>query len=128
MSECRGMDYESRLNYLELPKLEDRRMRGDMILTYRLLSGEEGIDYRKFFRLSEEHYELRGQHSKKIALTRPTLDIRKYFFSWRVIQKWNSLTEYEVSAPCTSVFKERYDRMEIEGRNEIQEEPYTADV
>ena len=128
VSECRGMDYESRLNYLELPKLEDRRMRGDMILTYRLLSGEEGIDYRKFFRLSEEHYELRGQHSKKIALTRPTLDIRKYFFSWRVIQKWNSLTEYEVSAPCTSVFKERYDRMEIEGRNVMQEEPYTADV
>ena len=88
-----------------------------MILTYRLLSGEEGIDYRRFFTLSDDHYNLRGQHSKKIKKTQATLDLRRSFFSWRVIDKWNSLTEYEVSAPCTSVFKSRYDEKERLGRN-----------
>ncbi|CAL4122992.1 unnamed protein product, partial [Meganyctiphanes norvegica] len=44
----KNMDYETRLKELKLTKLEDRRTRGDMILTYRLINGLEGIDYRKF--------------------------------------------------------------------------------
>ena len=115
-----GMSYQQRLNYLELPSLEERRTRGDMILTYRLLSGEEGIDYRKFFKLSDEHYVLREQHSKKLARKTNLLAVRYNFFSQRVINKWNKLSEYEVSAPCTSEFKRRYDEKEkLRRRNEM---------
>merc|ERR1711872_845753 len=54
-------EYEERLRELKLTKLEDRRKRGDMIPTYRLLRGEEGIDYNKIFTLSDDHYNLRVQ-------------------------------------------------------------------
>ena len=84
-----------------------------MILTYRLLNGEEGIDYNTFFTLSVGHYNLRG-HSRKLVKTREHLNVRRNFFSKRVIDKWNGLSEYEVTAPSTSTFKKRYDKMENE--------------
>ena len=84
-----------------------------MILTYRLINGMERVDYHKFFSLENNHYNLRG-HSQKIVRTNLNLDVRKYFFSRRVIEKWNSLTEYEISAPSTAVFKKRYDEIELE--------------
>ena len=113
VKDLKNVEYPERLKRLKLIKLEDRRTRGDMILTYRLLNGLEGIDYRKFFKLDDGPYNLRG-HSKKLDKPRPTLDVRKFFFSHRVIDKWNNLNEEEVTAPNTRVFKLRYDKAEIE--------------
>ena len=111
----KNMDYETRLKELNLTSLEDRRTRGDMIYTYRLINGWEGVDYSKFFALEDHHYNLRG-HSKKIARTNMNLNVRRFFFSRRVIEKWNSLTEDEVSATSTSTFKAKYDEIEKNGR------------
>ena len=105
------LSYEDRLKELELPTLKDRRTRGDMILTYRLLHGKEGIDYRRFFHLAGRSHNTRG-HSLKLTKPQARLDTRKYFFSSRVIDKWNSLTEEEVSANSTHMFKKRYDENE----------------
>ena len=113
VKDLKDKEYPERLKALKLTKLEDRRTRGDMILTYRLLNGLEDIDYQKFFTLDTRVYNLRG-HSKKLIKPRPSLDVRKYFFSHRVIDKWNDLSEEEVTAPNTRVFKLRYDKAEIE--------------
>ena len=105
------LSYEERLNELDLPTLKDRRTRGDMILTYRLIHGEEGIDYKKFFSLSESTHNTRG-HSMKITKPTARLDARKYFFSHRVVDKWNDLTAEEVTAKSTHMFKKKYDENE----------------
>ena len=86
-----------------------------MILTYRLINGKENVDYRIFFTLVDDHYDLRG-HSMKIARINMSLDVRRYFFSRRVVKKWNSLTEDDVMAPSTAAFKRRYDKKEKDGR------------
>ena len=44
VNKLRNKEYEDRLKDLKLTKLEDRRIRGDMILTYRLLNGKEDLD------------------------------------------------------------------------------------
>ena len=111
----RNIEYDVRLKELKLTRLEDRRIRGDMILTYRLINGKENVDYRKFFTLVDDHYDLRG-HKMKIERTTMNLDVRRYFFSRRVVKKWNSLTEDEVNAPSTAAFKRRYDEKEKDGR------------
>ena len=103
---------------MKIPKLEDRRITGDMILTYRLITGEKGIDHETFFSLQHSRYNLRG-HSKKIFKTRAHLNIRRNFFSWRVVDKWNSLTEYDVTAPSTASFKARYDKKEAMRKGRI---------
>ena len=105
--EYRHLSYAERLEELELPRLAGRRTRGDIILTYRLINGEEGINYRKFFTLDERPYGLREQHTKKISRGQEECELRRYFFSKRVIDKWNKLTEEEASAPSTSD-KRRY--------------------
>ena len=69
--EVMSMEYEDRLKELKLPKLQKRRVRDDMILTYRLLIGDEGIHHERFFSLEQSRYHLRGdQH----------LNIRRFFF------------------------------------------------
>ena len=109
--EFNHLSYENRLKELGLTTLKDRRTRGDMILTYRLLKGEEGVDFSKFFSLAENEYDTRG-HSKKLEKPMVRLDTRKYFFSSRVIDKWNELTEEEVTARNTHMFKKLYDENE----------------
>ena len=109
--EVKNLDYDERLNYLELPKLEDRRIRGDMILTYRLINGKEGIDYQKFFSLEDHGYDTRG-HNMKISKPGQYSDPRLYGFSYRVIDVWNDLTPGEVNAASTSVFRKLYDEQE----------------
>ena len=44
-------------------------------------------------------------HSKKICKVRFNIDVRKYFFSNRVIDKWNNLDQDTVDAPSLNSFK-----------------------
>ena len=53
--------YEERLTQLKLYRLEERRLRGDLIQTFRLLTGKENIDLDQF---NINLNNLRG-HSKK---------------------------------------------------------------
>ena len=52
------------------------------------------------------------------------LEVRKNFFSKRVIEKWNSLTAKEVSAMKTSEFKERYGNEEKKRKKSLEENIY----
>jgi len=67
---------------------KERRVRGDMIEVYKLMTGKEQISPGQFFTPTVAHYKLKG-HNKKLTKARPRLDIRKYFFSQRVINRWN---------------------------------------
>ena len=62
-------------------------------------------------------------HSKKIYRKYSRLNIRKYWFTQRVTDKWNKLTPAEVEANKTSSFKARYDineeRRRVEERTNI---------
>ncbi len=48
----RDLPYEERLVRLKLTTLEESRARGDTILTYKLISGKEGIGPDKFFKMA----------------------------------------------------------------------------
>nr|XP_053632169.1 uncharacterized protein LOC128688366 [Cherax quadricarinatus] len=47
--ELRGMSYEERLREIDLTTLEDRRVRGDMITTYKILRGINKVDRDRMF-------------------------------------------------------------------------------
>ncbi len=69
--------------------------KGDMILVYKILSD--------FFQMTDTS-RLRG-HSLKLKKERSRLDLRKFTFSQRVVNWWNDLPAYIVTAPTTKVFK-----------------------
>ena len=98
--------YSDRLKKLKLPSLEYRRLRGDMIETYKYLHGHYDTEYPKFEKTTTTH--LRG-HSLKIAKQRTRLSIRSNFFSNRITNTWNNLPEQVITAPSVDSFKRRLD-------------------
>ena len=107
----KNLPYDERLRKLGLTRLTERRKRGDMIETYKILTGKEKVDSKKFFWPAT----FRGRsHSKKVYRKYSKLNIRKYYFSQRVVKNWNTLTEEEVNAKKTGEFKRKYDKKEAE--------------
>ncbi len=102
------MPYTERLKYLKLPTLVYRRHRGDMIEVYKLMNGIYDRDVSMNLQRNV-HSSTRG-HSMKLASMGSRHDIRKYSFSVRVVNIWNSLTEDVVSAGSISIFKNRLDK------------------
>ena len=116
MPSMEEMLYENRLKELNLYSLEERRVRGDMILMYRLVQGEMDLDYRKFFTDVNEcgRWSLRREHpltlKSKIEESPYMPDVRRHFFTHRVLQPWNNLPEQVVSSENVDAFKRNYDQ------------------
>ena len=96
--------YCERLLLLNLFPLDIRRLRGDLILTFRLFVENQASN---FFTLAGES-SLRG-HDKKILKPHCRTSTRLRFFSVRVIQPWNSLPQDVVCASSLACFKTHLD-------------------
>ena len=88
--------------------MENRRLRGDLIETFKIITGIEKIDATDFFEFSEGKYNLRG-HKHKLSVERSRLEIRRHFFSQRVVNHWNRLPAGVVQATSVNSFKTRLD-------------------
>ena len=77
---------------------------------YKLLTEKEQTDYKQFLRLAENHYGVRG-HEKKLNRDRSRLDTRKFYFSQRVVNSWNSFPAEVVNAESVNNFKNAYNRL-----------------
>ena len=84
------LSYDECLKKLGLTTLQTRRLRGDLIETHKILTKKERVDINHFFQFADPGYNLRG-HSMKLYKSNVRLNIRKHFFSQRVIDTWNDL-------------------------------------
>jgi hypothetical protein len=103
----KDMTYENRLRKLKLPTLAYRRKRGDMIEAFKLTSGLYDTALPSLLEI-QKNTRTRG-HSKKLYQHRSNKDIRKNFFTNRIINIWNSLPENVISAKNTKIFEHRLD-------------------
>ena len=122
----RNMTYDERLKELGLLRLEDRRIRGNMIETYKIISGKEDINSGLFFKMAPVRGDPETVRNLKIYKERFMSNKRKFVFSQRVVDKWNSLSNEEVNAAKTSGFKANYDRKEKERREMRDRYPYVC--
>jgi len=101
--------YEERLKLLGITTLEKRRVRGDLIQVFRIVKGFDLVNIENFFELDDGGgHALRG-HKWKLKVKRNRLQLRKCFFSQRVIGSWNRLPGYAVEASSVNSFKKRLD-------------------
>ena len=105
---CSGMPYKERLIFLKLPTLRFRRLRGDMIEVFKILSGiYDGNVVPKLNRTLNSR--TRG-NLFKLAHEYTKHDIRKYSFCIRVVNTWNSLPDSVVSSMSVNSFKNSIDK------------------
>uniref|UniRef100_A0A3B3RVY9 Reverse transcriptase domain-containing protein n=1 Tax=Paramormyrops kingsleyae TaxID=1676925 RepID=A0A3B3RVY9_9TELE len=105
----RGMSYEERLFELNLFSLKQRRLRGDMIQVYKILTGLDAVQPNSYFSISS-NTRTRG-HRWKLAGEHFKLDLRKHFFTQCVVRVWNSLPDNVVQAESLGSFKSELDKI-----------------
>lgn len=102
------LSYEERLKELNLPSLVYRRLRGDLIEVYKILSGKYDPEVSDLFNLNTQQ-STRG-HNFKLYKKRPRLNVRKYSFCYRVVDAWNRLPNDIVTAKSVHSFERKLDK------------------
>ena len=110
ISEVRELSYEKRLQSLNIPSLEHRRYRSDMVQMFKIMKEAERIDSGQFF--ERVTYDRTRGHSLKIKKPRSHLLIRQRFFSSRSVSAWNSLPQTLIDSDNVHQFKRMFDKMQ----------------
>ncbi|XP_059822785.1 uncharacterized protein LOC132392642 [Hypanus sabinus] len=102
-----GLSYVERLERLGLYTLEFRRIRGDLIETYKIIKGLDTLEAGSTFPLMGEsrtrgHSLIRGRPFRT--------EMQKNFFTQRVVDMWNALPQKAVEAKSLDAFKGELDR------------------
>ena len=121
LSDVRGDSYEEKLKAAGLITLSERRVRGNMIETFKTMRGVNHVNRDEWFSMQlEEHRPTRSntavvgeelERRKEVIIgQRAKLEVRRNFFTVRVEKEWNSLPEVVKAQRTVNGFKNAYDR------------------
>ena len=105
-----NLTYKDRLALLNLPSLELRRLRLDLLSCYKILFGLTSINSSELFELRQS--TTRG-HPYKLFKSQCTSVVRSSFFTQRIINVWNDLPVNIVNFSSLACFKHSLDKVDF---------------
>ena len=129
LSDVKGETYGEKLDDAGLTTLKERRKRGDLIETYKTMTGINKVNKNEWFEIVEgDGRATRGntvvedgrveKKSNIICKKTVRMDIRKNFFTHRVVNGWNGLPEKIRSQRSLNAFKNELDAWMKKERDE----------
>lgn len=115
LPDLRDQPYEFRMQRLGLTTLRERRLRGDLIETFKILRVYYTVPL-NIFHLNNNS-QLRG-HIYKLEKERTSTNVRRNFIVNRVVYQWNSLSDDTVMAESVNAFKNKVDN-ETQGSQDV---------
>ena len=107
LPELKNKPYHVRLKELNLPTLQYRRLRGDMIEAYKIFHGI--YDKKVSPKLPLSTSSTRG-HKYKLSKEHVRLNVRKNYYRNRIVNSWNSLNDEIIDAPSIKAFEARLNK------------------
>ena len=103
------MEYPDRLKKLKMPTLKYRRLRSDMIETFKIITGIYDNEVTEGIFDLDPNTQTRG-HSKKIKKKFCKINLRKFSFTNRIVDLWNTLPQSVIDAKDARQFEIRLDK------------------
>ena len=103
-----NLAYEDRLKRLKLFSVCGRLLRADLIKVFKIFHSGVDLGLRSMFEM-QSHESTRG-HRFKLSVPRCRGELRRRFFSVRVVTTWNSLPPHVVEAESVDSFKRKLER------------------
>jgi len=103
------LPYCERLERLGLWSLEERRNRSDIIEVFKMAKGWSAIPLESMFELST--VKNLGGHTFNLVKHRSNLEVRRNFFTERLVNRWNSLAQWTLDADSINAFKSHLQRL-----------------
>ena len=103
-------DYDDRLRELGLLTLEERRHQMDMAQVYKMLTGKDKVNRERLFTMANTH----GRHTRtadaplSLRQGASRLEVRKNFFTQRVVADWNKIPGETKTLKSVQAFKSSY--------------------
>lgn len=107
-------NYEEKLTEIGLTTLADRRIRLDMIQTYKIIHGHDDVCREEWFKLVPQdraHMTRRAEGGLTLEATMSKTEARRNFFSQRVVNHWNNIPLEVRAAKTVREFVNSYDRL-----------------
>ncbi|WAR26591.1 hypothetical protein MAR_012295 [Mya arenaria] len=107
--DLRGLTYNDRLRKINLPSLDFRRKRFNMIQEFRIVHNIDDISMTTFFTFADNS-GTRG-HNLKLFKPKARKSLRQNSFSNRIVSTWNNLPHELVNTTSVNAFKAGLDKL-----------------
>jgi len=112
VSGLRAHTYEERLRELGLTTLEERRHQADMAMVHKIVHRQSGLTPETWFEMAGARRNTRSAADPlNIVVKHGRLDVRRNFFSIRVIDSWNEIPPDLKAEEKAQRFRARYKKL-----------------
>ena len=110
ISGLKGRSYEEKLRELGITTLEERRHQLDMTQTYKILTGASKVDSGTWFERASDGIKATRLAADPLNIKQRAarLEIRRNFFSQRVVDDWNKIPSSVKGSVSVNGFKNGY--------------------